>query len=124
MIERIEYDDVLPLKSAAHKERVTMENPAGALWYGIKDGEKVVSFYCLVTNKNNARFKSNYTIPEYRRRGYLGEFIDHAKTICREKGIRKMTAFCTPLSIGQHLKHGASIKSERNDIAFIVYEMV
>lgn len=85
------------------------------------EGMQLVSVYCLVIAKHKARFKSNYTLPTYRRRGYLTLFIKHAKEICKANGIKEMTAFCTPLSIGSHLKNGAEIKSHKGDIAFIKY---
>jgi len=120
-VQKISFLKVQQYKSAAKKERVSFENPAGARWYGIFDGERLVAFYCIVLKGHSARFKSNYTIPEYRGRGCLQKFIEHAKDLCRMHGIKEMTAFCTPLSVKSHVRNGGVIKSQNKDIAFVKY---
>lgn len=120
-LQKIRFDDVKPFSTAAKKERVSFENPAEAEWYGIFEGEKLVSFFCLVVKGKSARFKSNYTLPEYRGKGYLQQFIDFAVAECRARGVYEMTAFCTPMSIKSHLRNGAIIKSNKGDITFIKY---
>jgi len=122
-IQRISFSDVKPFASAAKKERVSFENPIGARWYGIFDGERLVAFYCIVIKGKKARFKSNYTIPEYRCRGCLQVFILHAKDLCKAHGIEELTAFCTPLSVKSHYRNGAVIQSQNKDIAFVKYKL-
>ena len=121
VIQRIAFESVKPFAAAAKKERVSFENPAEAEWYGIFDGDKIVSFFCLVVKGKSARFKSNYTLPEYRGRGYLQAFISFAIKECLKRGVSEMTAFCTPLSIKSHLRNGAIAKSKKGDITFIKY---
>lgn len=120
-IQRIEFEEVMQYISAATKERVSFDNPLRARWYGIHDGDKLVAFYCLVLKGKTARFKSNYTIPEYRGRGCLQKFIEHAKDLCRMHGVKEMTAFCTPLSVNSHIRNGAVKLSQNKDIAFVKY---
>ena len=123
-IQKISFDDVKPFANAAKKERVSFENPLGARWYGLitLDGD-IVSFYCLVPKGKTARFKSNYTIPEYRRRGCLQIFIQHAKELCRVHGVKELTAFCTPLSVNSHIRNGAVVQSQNKDIVFVKYKL-
>ena len=79
-ITKINFEDI-NFKKEAKKERVTFDNPNNAYWFGIYEDNMLVSVYCLVMSKNKARFKSNYTLPAYRRRGYLTAFINHSKFI-------------------------------------------
>lgn len=120
-IKKIKYELVTPYAKMGKRERVTFENPDNAHWYGIFKGEKLIAFYCLVGYKNSVRFKSNYTLPAYRRNGCLQQFIEHAKMKCRQWGMKTMSAFCTPMSISSHLKHGAQPCSENNGIVFVRY---
>jgi len=120
-VVKISFLAIKPLMAAAKKERVSFENPTGARWYGIFDGDALVSFYCIVLKGKSARFKSNYTIPEYRGKGCLQKFIEHAKDLCRMRGVSEMTAFCTPLSVKSHVRNGAAILSQNKDIAFVKY---
>lgn len=121
LLKKIQFDDVKAFETAAKKERVSFENPAAAEWYGIFDNEKIVSFCCLVIKGKSARFKSNYTLPNYRGRGYLQRFIDFAISECMRRGVYEMTAFCTPMSVKSHLRNGAIPKSKKNDITFVRY---
>lgn len=121
MIRKINFEDLSDLINKAKKERVSFANPIGAEWFGIYEDEKLVSFYCLVITKDKARFKSNYTVPEYRGRGYLKQFILHAKMTCLRRGVKEITAYCTPLSRNSHIRYGAKIQSIKKDIVFVKY---
>ena len=119
--KRINFDDVKPFIVKAKKEQVSFENPPGAEWYGIFKDEKLVSFFCLVVKGKTARFKSNYTVPEYRKQGCLQTFIEFSISECIKRGVCEMSAFCTPLSIKSHIQNGAKIISEKKDVWFIKY---
>ena len=120
-IHKIDYEAVKPFIKAAKKEHVSFGNPIGAKWYGIYVDGYLVSFYCIVIKGKTARFKSNYTIPEYRGRGCLQAFIEHAKDLCKWRGVKEITAFCTPLSVKSHIRNGAVMKSQNKNIAFVKY---
>lgn len=107
--------------SAAKKERVSFENPDGAEWYAIFKDDEMISFCCVVFHGKSARFKSNWTVPEYRRQGCLQMFIKTALKRCAAKGATQMTAFCTPFSLNSHLRNGAKIQSVKKDITFVKY---
>jgi len=111
-VVKISFQKVQQYKSAAKKERASFENPSAARWYGIFDDDVLVAFYCIVPKGQSARFKSNYTIPEYRGKGCLQKFIEHAKDLCRMHGIKELTAFCTPLSVKSHIRNGGVVQSK------------
>lgn len=121
MICRIKFDDVKPYMRMAKKERVSFINNGNARWYGAFVGDKLVSFFCLVINGNKARFKSNYTLPEYRKQGFLQDFIRLAINLCHKNNVVEMSAFCTPLSVMSHLRNGAVPVSRKGDITFVKY---
>lgn len=122
-VQRIAFDAVKPFVAAAKKESVSFENPIGAKWYGIYWDGHLIAFYCMVFKGRTARFKSNYTVPEYRGRGCLQKFIEHAKDLCRMHGIKELTAFCTPLSVKSHIRNGAVMQSQNKNIAFVKYKL-
>lgn len=110
---RISFDETKQYQKNAKKEHVSFANPKNAMWFGIYDNGILVSFYCLVIKGKSARFKSNYTVEFYRRRGCLQEFIEHAKSICRQNNVHSMTCFCTKMSYGSHIRHGALLISAK-----------
>lgn len=112
-IVRISFEDTLPYQRCAKKEHVSFGNPPEAEWYGIYDNGILVSFYCLVCKSKRARFKSNYTVEYYRKRGCLQEFIKHAKMLCKERDVYSMTCFCTEMSYHSHIRHGAQLISKK-----------
>lgn len=120
-IRKVKFDEIKPFIGKAKKERVSFENPIEAEWYGLFEGEKIIAFFCLVVKGKKARFKSNYTLPEYRGKGSLQRFIDFAVSECVKRGIFEMTAFCTPMSIKSHIRNGAIPQKKKNDITFVKY---
>lgn len=118
IILKIKYDDVKPFVALGRSEGVAFSKEGGE-WYGIYDDGELIAFYNFLIMGKNGRFRSNYTRVEWRRQGCLSMFINHAKMLCRERGIMRLTAFCTPMSMGVHLEHGAKRSSDK----FIVYEL-
>lgn len=120
-VERISFEDVRPFIRLGLKEHVSFANPRGAQWYGIRMDDRLVSIFCLVLKNGNARFKSNYTLEEYRRRGCLQASIEFAVRLCRRRGVKAMTAFCTPMSVGSHRRMGAREEWRKGDVTFLKY---
>ena len=120
-VERISFDDVRPFIKLGLKEHVSFANPKGAEWYGIRKDGKLVSIFCLVIRNRSARFKSNYTLEEYRRQGCLGAFIAFSMRQCIRRGIKVMSVFCTPMSVGSHRRMGAREEWRKGDVTFLKY---
>ena len=124
-VEPIGFADVKPFARDAMREQVSFANPDGAEWYGIRMDGRLVSFFCLVVGRKSARFKSNYTVPEMRRRGCLAAFIRFAIQRCIRARIPVLTAFCTASSVRSHVAHGAyPCGKTRNGVTFVRYTLL
>ena len=119
-IVEIDFEEALKYRKNAIKEQVSFHNNTNCKWFGIYDADKLISFYCLMINNKSARFKSNYTLNEYRRQGCLNRFIQHAKNYCKENNIHIITLFCTKMSVNSHCKNGMEIIrfNDKNNIYY------
>lgn len=116
------FEEVSSFNNIVKKERVTMDNPNGSVWFLAEDldNNKIVGFVCIVISKNkNARFKSDYVIKEYRGNGIYEELFKVRLKYAAEQKVKKASAFCTPLSLGCYMKYGFSCVSNKKDIAFV-----
>ena len=121
-IVKVSFDEIKPFIKDAKKEQVSFVNNQFCHWYGMKHNGTLVAFFCLMVKGGTARFKSNYTVPAYRRNGFLGNFILFSKNVCAIMGVKKMTCFCTKMSLKQHVRAGAIVVSRRkHDITFVKY---
>ena len=120
-VERISFDDVKPFIRLGVKEHVSFENPKGAEWYGIRDEGKLISIFCLVIKGLNARFKSNYTLREYRGQGCLRTFIAFAIRKCIKRNVSTMSVYCTPMSVNSHRRMGARDIWQKGNVTFLRY---
>ncbi len=126
-VEPIGFAEALPHRRDAKREQVSFTNPQGAEWYGIRDGGRLISFFCLVAGRGgrSARFKSNYTVPDMRRRGCLAASIRFALAWCVQRHIPLLTAFCTASSLRSHVAHGAKAgKAAANGTTFVRYAVL
>jgi len=77
--------------------------------YGIWLEENLIGMCGLVRYRNHWKFKNDYIIPEYRRRGYCREALIIRLDMARAQGARFIEATCTEMSISIWLKLGAVI---------------
>ena len=121
VIRQSKYVDVAGLASRAKKERVSMANPEGAIWFCAYSEDNVVGFVCLVINKRSgvARFKSDYVIDSYRGYGLYKSLFRLRMVFCSFNKVKKVTAFCTPMSYPTYIKNGFKPKSKKGDIVFV-----
>lgn len=126
-VEPIGFAETLPHRRDAEREQVSFANPPGAEWYGIRDGGRLISFFCLVAGRGgrSARFKSSYTVPDMRRRGCLGASIRFTLKKCARRGIPALTAFCTASSLRSHVAHGVRAGTTAvNGVTFVRYAVL
>lgn len=84
-IEEVPYEAVLPFKSAAVKDGITMSNPAGARWFAaVRDG-KIIGFASLLPIAIGYRIRSNYVEPNERGQGVFRNLANVLLNICEER---------------------------------------
>ena len=97
-----------------------MANPDNAVWFGAYINGDLAGFSCIVIKNNNARFKSDFVLYKDRNKGVYDALFKKRLEYARIKGVKKVTAFCTPMSIGTFLRYGFTpIKKNKNGIYFV-----
>lgn len=122
-VKIIPFDEVQSFKSIVTKERVTLENPPEAVWFGAYIKDELVGFNCSVIKNGTARYKSDYVLKAHRGKGVYNTLFAYRLAHSRSRSVKKATAFCTPMSIGTFLRYGFVPKSKKNDIVFVVKEL-
>ncbi len=113
------FEEVRPLTNAAKKDRVTMENPEGAVWFVAEEEGVIVGCVCAVIRGPWARFKSDFMLPKYRRKKLYQAMFGARMAHTLKFPVKRLTAFCTPMSLDLYLKHGFEKISARRDIWFV-----
>lgn len=124
-IKRISYLLVSQYKNLVKKERVTLENPEGAVWIGAFEDGELTGFNCIVINQKTkkARIKSSFVFPEHRKKKIFNQLMRHTLAFAWKYGIKKITAFCTPMSVGTFLRYGfVKQKEKKGGIVFVTKE--
>jgi len=123
LLKIIDFNDVKQYKGIVTKERVTLENPAEAVWFGAYQDNELLGFNCSVIKKGIARYKSDYVMKHHRGKGVYNKLFEFRLAHSKNNNVRKATAFCTPMSIGTFLRYGFVPRSKKNDIVFVVKEI-
>lgn len=120
IIRQCRYREVGRFNSAAAKERVTMANPEGAVWFAALHDSQIMGFCCVVFSGQTARLKSDYVLPGYRRQGIYQQLFRARLDFCAlNRAIHRLTAFSTPMSLPQYLKMGFRVCRVKGDISFV-----
>jgi GNAT superfamily N-acetyltransferase len=121
ILQVVPFERIQPFKSRVVKERVTLDNPKGAVWFAavdVNNENAIIGFVCAVVKGKTVRFKSDYIAPEYRGKGIYRSLFEKRLRGASCKA-QRATAFCTPLSLPTYLKFGFQVKSWKGDIAFV-----
>lgn len=51
--------------------------PSNSLYFGLFEGDAIVSLLALKISKNRAKLQANYTFPEHRRKGYFTKLLEY-----------------------------------------------
>lgn len=87
--------------------------------YAARHGGAIVGFAGVMTYKKKAIFKNSYVVPEYRRRGIWKLLFKYRVDVIRQKGIKKIEATCTSMSIEAYLKMGARVIKQYKKFATV-----
>lgn len=123
-ITQISFEQIETYKSVVKKERVTLDNPPEAVWFGAHQNNELVGFAAAVIKKKSARLKSDYVFKEYRGKGIYNELFKHRLQYVKEQNVKTVTAFCTKLSLGTFMRYGFKPYSQnRYGIMFVKREI-
>lgn len=120
----IKYEEI-PDKiiSDARKKRLIFKNKDNAFYFGGFIENKLVCLTCLIINKNKtASIKSNYTLKEYRGKGYFTELNNYCLKFARKMGIKSILLNCLEDSVKIHTKAGARVWKKTKHIYWMVYD--
>jgi len=118
--------DIQPLVNGAKKAGVSMYNPPGAVWFCGEDDGRVYSCGCIVVNDKTkaARWKSDFTLPEYRGRGTYKRMLKLKLLYCMKRQVKKITAFVGPLNLNVLLGMGFTMVSKpKADVFYLLKEL-
>lgn len=76
------------------------------------DNGVIIGFCGIVWRKTHAKFKDDYVLPEFRRRGYFKGMISIRIQMVKANGLQTIKATCTPLALPYWLSSGAVITKE------------
>ncbi|MCP4749091.1 MAG: GNAT family N-acetyltransferase [Desulfobacteraceae bacterium] len=104
----VAFDQVKILGKDIKRDGVTLANPPGAIWIGATDDDKIVGVVCIVINSKTktARYKSDFVLKDYRKRGIYRKLFQLRESFVRMKGVKTATAFCSFMSINCYVKYG------------------
>ena len=92
--------------------------------YGVrKDGKLVAIAGILFNHTSTARFKMDFTLPEYRSMGILSRLMKFRLAVCKNTGIKKVRACCLPPSLGIYLKNGFTVTRNHGSGTDVVIEL-
>lgn len=122
IIKKIQFNLIESFVNKAKEEKLCFSNDTE--YYGIFNFENVLlGFTGIVFYKNKAKFKNHYVLPDYRGNGYFKELLDFSIDEVRKRGIKKVSANCTDMSINEYLKRGAKIVKEYKVCKQVILEI-
>jgi GNAT superfamily N-acetyltransferase len=105
MIRKLNYQEIEGI-AKKHRDLIFKEN---ALYYGFMEDNRIVSIISLVEKATSVKLKANYTLPEYRGRGYFTALLKFVL----ERTDKRVLADCLDMSLGIYLKNGFIVKREK-----------
>jgi N-acetylglutamate synthase-like GNAT family acetyltransferase len=125
-IRRADYNtDIVQLINRAKKAGVSMYNPAGAFWLcGEEDGVVFACTCCVINAKtNSARWKSDFTLEEYRGRGTFKRMLQLRLNYCLMMKVKEITAFVRHKNLNLYLARGFKIVSTKPKVFYVSKEL-
>ncbi len=119
-VEACEFAEAKPYASRAAREHVKVDCPADTWYFCVRSGSELMGFSALMVRNGSARFKGDYTRPEYRRQGIASALMAARLAECERLGVKRMTAFCTSLSLPLYQANGFQpVKANARGITFV-----
>lgn len=105
------------------KEHLDIKPDTGCRYYGAFNNGELLGFVGMVNKGSTYRFKTDYIFDHYRGLGIYRKLFEFRYNVARINGAKKITAFCTPLSLSTYLKYGFTYK-EKKEITFVSLHII
>ena len=113
MIKRIELEDLQEFIAISQKEGMAGYDPK-AEFYGIfSDDNRIVAYTSILFyGSNKAKFKNHYTEINNRGKGLFKILFNFSINEVKKRGVKRVEATCTKMSINHYLNNGAKVIKE------------
>lgn len=118
-IREVSHSELRPLFSMS-KERVDFKKNSRTRYLGAFCEGKIVGCVGWQMIGSTLRYKTDCVLPEYRRRGIYSQLFSVRDERCSMIDKKKITAFCTPMSLPAYIGRGfRKISTSKAGIAFV-----
>lgn len=84
---------------------------------------KIIGMSGLMLFKNKAIFKNDFVLKQYRGNGYFKKMVNFRINYCKNRGIKKLEATCTPMSYRYYRAVGFEpVTYYKNGCIKVIYE--
>jgi GNAT superfamily N-acetyltransferase len=104
-----------------HTKGTMLEFASRTTYYRVFSDEIAVGFCGVVWMKGAAKFKNDFVLPEHRDLGHFKWMVAERLKIAAERGVKKITACCTPMSFRHYVASGfAPVRRYKNGCTDVV----
>ena len=104
------------------KNKLIFRNSKNALYFGGFIEDRLICLECLVIYKSkSAALKANFTIEEYRGKGYFTKLNQYVLNYAKEHGVKVINLNCLKDSADIHVKQGARLWKTTKNIYWMTY---
>ena len=103
--------ELSPLWGEATRDGVGTISPTTKL-YAVNDDAVIVGMFGVIWYRDSCKFKNGFIMAAYRGRGYYRQVLAHRIAMARRRGLSRINATCTDMSVNLYMKFGAVILRE------------
>jgi len=123
-IRPISFNEIpLSIIEEGKAHRISFPDKSGVCYFGGFIDGSLISLICLVINKNKTgRIKSNFTVEEYRDKGYFTQLNRYCLGYAKDCGVTRILLNCLDDSVGVHERCGARVFKKTKTITYMIYD--
>lgn len=125
LIRKVDYNFIKRFSALMKREQVDVKYyPTAKYLGGFIDGVKIAGWvgWQPMKNTDHIRFKTDYVMPDYRRKGIYRRLFDERMVQVLELKPKKLSAYCTEKSLPLFLTYGFEYRSQ-NRITYVTKEI-
>ena len=122
LIEKCGYNEIAGFKEEAAKENVYIADIQGCQWFKIVEQGRIIGFGGVIIQGDEARFKSDYILKEFRGKQYYFKLWEERFKFCNEKGVKKISAYVTDKALRMFRHKGFKVIWKDNFSGYTIVE--